>query len=72
MVTSVCWSSDPIGQAPFAQTTTSTASAEWRTQRPNLFSAGFDRMAFGWSVKAASNKDDAGKEKKEKASKDTF
>ena len=68
MVTSVCWGPDPVGQAPLPST--STASAEWRSSRPNLFSAGFDRLAFGWSVKAASNKDDSGKEKKEKAAKD--
>ena len=71
MVTGVCWGPDPVSQTQFSQPPTSTSSGEWRSSRPNLFSAGFDRLAFGWCVKAASNKED-GPKVKDKASKDGF
>ncbi len=45
MVTSTCWASND-------------SSDQWRS-RANLFSAGFDRVAFGWSVRpAAREKED--------------
>ena len=50
MVSAVCWAPD-------------TEQVEgWRT-KANLFSAGFDRMSFGWSVKPAANKEDVIKTK---------
>ena len=50
MVSAVCWAPD-------------TEQVEgWRT-KANLFSSGFDRMSFGWSVKPAANKEDVIKTK---------
>ena len=75
MVTAVCWGPDPVGQAPFSQQTasaTTTSSGEWRSTRPNLFSAGFDRLAFGWCMKTASSNKDDGPKVKDKTSKDGF
>ncbi len=75
MVTAVCWGPDPVGQATFSQQTasaTTTSSGEWRSTRPNLFSAGFDRLAFGWCVKTASSNKEDGLKVKDKTSKDGF
>jgi len=58
MVSAVCWAPD-IEEVE-----------NWRT-KANLFSAGFDRMAFGWSVKPTANKDDIIKSK-EKSKEGTF
>ena len=58
MVSAVCW-------APEIEEV-----ENWRT-KANLFSAGFDRMAFGWSVKPTANKDDIIKSK-EKSKEGTF
>ena len=44
MVTATCWAGDQA------------AADTWRT-KANLFSAGFDRMAFGWWVRKPQNKD---------------
>ncbi len=52
MVTSVCWAA-------------TDNSDQWRS-RANLFSAGFDRMAFGWSVRASGRDKDEGIKIKEK------
>ena len=51
MVTSVCWA--PGGDE------------QWRS-RANLFSAGFDRLAFGWSVRSSGREKDDGVKLKEK------
>ena len=58
MVSAVCW-------APDAEPV-----ENWRS-KANLFSAGFDRMAFGWSVKPAANKEEIIK-LKEKTKDGTF
>ena len=58
MVSAVCWAPD------------TEQVDSWRT-KANLFSAGFDRMAFGWSVKPAANKEDVMKTK-EKSKDGTF
>ena len=56
MVTATCWAVGDYSDA-------------WRT-KANLFSAGFDRVAFGWWVRPANrDKEDAFKVK-EKAAKD--
>jgi len=41
----------------------SSSSNEWRSSRPNLFTAAFDRLAFGWNVRTGANKDDTVKVK---------
>merc|ERR1719351_473851 len=46
MVTSTCWSG-------------AESSENWRS-RANLFSAGFDRVAFGWSVRSSTRDKDEG------------
>lgn len=59
MVTSTCWAD-------------SEYSDNWRT-KANLFSAGFDRVAFGWWIKPTNkDKDESSvfKSKLEKAAKD--
>lgn len=58
MVSAVCWAPD------------SEPVENWRS-KANLFSAGFDRMAFGWSVKPAANKEEIIK-LKEKTKDGTF
>lgn len=45
-------------------------SGKWRS-KANLFSAGFDRVAFGWSIRSASNgKEDLKTSKGDKSAKD--
>ena len=58
MVSAVCW------------TANEGASDAWRS-KANLFSAGFDRKAFGWSVRLpAASKEESAKNK-EKVGKDS-
>ena len=52
MVTSTCWAG-------------AENSENWRS-RANLFSAGFDRVAFGWSVRSSTRDKDEGFKVKEK------
>lgn len=52
MVTSTCWAG-------------AENSENWRS-RANLFSAGFDRVAFGWSVRSSTRDKEEGFKVKEK------
>ena len=52
MVTSTCWAG-------------AENSENWRS-RANLFSAGFDRVAFGWSVRSSTRDKEEGPKFKEK------
>jgi hypothetical protein len=61
MVTSACWAA-------------TENSENWRS-RANLFSAGFDRVAFGWSVRSSNRDKEEGvkvKEKEKAAKEGTF
>ena len=58
MVTSTCWAN-------------SESSEQWRS-KANLFSAGFDRLAFGWSVRPAKSGEDKEGKVKEKSKDGTF
>ena len=63
MVTSTCWAGGAENRE------------ETLRSRANLFSAGFDRVAFGWSVRSSTRDKDEGpkvKEKGEKAKDATF
>jgi hypothetical protein len=44
MVTSTCWAPDD-------------SSDQWRS-KANLFSSGFDRLAFGWWVRSSKDKEE--------------
>ena len=66
MVTSAAWAIDD--QDPVIQSNTS----KWKS-KANLFTAGFDRVAFGWSVRNTTfSKDEVKMSKLEKSKDSTF
>jgi len=76
MVSAVCWA---LNQPPSLATTGTDLTSQdlpltsgaWRT-KINLFSAGFDRKAFGWSVRTptSSSKEDSSSKGKDKTGQD--